>query len=404
MNRHNDRTPGFDPRVADWLETDPGAAPEVLLEAVLAAFPSIPQRRTTRLMGRLPTMNRFTYFAAAATAAIALVAVAGGGLLKPTPPTVVASASPSTSIPPSPSPSPSPSALTITRLGHNGLIAAVHEGALVLIDPATAKVTKILVPRPNDENNPYAVSDISWAPDGRRLAYVSHDGPIFVIDVATVVSQQILSCGIEADGCSIAWSPDGERIAVTVRFQLQLIDPDGGNRQVLNSFAGSAMQPTWSPDGLRIAVVVNDAGSDRRQLVVVDRDGSSVRTVLGPLAMLGVFDPAWSPDGTSIAYLGSTDHRTCTGRSSASCQDDWQLHAMVLNLATSTARDAGLAGVCFCLGFMPGLTWAPDGTRLALVIPSDGPRDWGLEIMTVANGGRTPVTDAWGPVGWQPVP
>lgn len=403
MTRSHDLDPGFDARVADWLDADPDDAPAAALDTVLVAFPSVSQGGATRLKGRLPTMYRFAYFAAAATATLAVIAVAGGGLLKTSPPAVVASASPSTSVPRS----PTPSAFTITRLGHNGLIAAVHEGALVLVDPASGKTTKVLVPRPNDDTNPYAVSDVTWAPDGRRLAYVSHDGPIFVIDTSTGVSERILDCGIEADGCSIAWSPDGGRIALMVRGQLQLIDPDGGNRQVLHQFAGYVTQPTWSPDGLRIAGVEGDTSvPDRgRGLFAIDRDGSNLTPLIGPFQGIGTFDPAWSPDGNSIAYLGSTEHETCPRPSAqGTCQDDWQLHAMLLELGGSAPRALDEAGVCDCLGFMPGLTWSPDGTRLALVIPSDGSRDWGLEILNVQGGGKTPVTDGWGPVAWQPVP
>jgi hypothetical protein len=41
----NGRTELFDNRLADWLEDDPVVAPPQLLETVLAAMPSIPQRR-----------------------------------------------------------------------------------------------------------------------------------------------------------------------------------------------------------------------------------------------------------------------------------------------------------------------------------------------------------------------
>ena len=43
MNRND--APLFDSRVADWLEEDPDLAPREALEVVLAAFPSIKQRR-----------------------------------------------------------------------------------------------------------------------------------------------------------------------------------------------------------------------------------------------------------------------------------------------------------------------------------------------------------------------
>ena len=53
---------------------------------------------------------------------------------------------------------------------------------------------------------------------------------------------------------------------------------------------------------------------------------------------------------------------------------------------------------------MPGLTWSPDGTRLAAVIPSGDDRPWGLYIVNADGTGKRPVADAWGPVAWQPVP
>ena len=39
--------PDFEPGVAAWLEEDPNDAPPAVLNTVLAAFPSIPQRRAS---------------------------------------------------------------------------------------------------------------------------------------------------------------------------------------------------------------------------------------------------------------------------------------------------------------------------------------------------------------------
>jgi hypothetical protein len=71
-------TPDFDPRVADWLEDDPDRAPDHVLETILAAVPSIPQRRASRVPWRFVTMNRFAQLGAAAAIAIVLV---GGAVL-----------------------------------------------------------------------------------------------------------------------------------------------------------------------------------------------------------------------------------------------------------------------------------------------------------------------------------
>jgi hypothetical protein len=67
----------FDPRIADWLEDDPTAAPDQTLDVVLAAFPSIKQRRASRVPWRFPTVNGATRLALAAAAVVALTV---GGL------------------------------------------------------------------------------------------------------------------------------------------------------------------------------------------------------------------------------------------------------------------------------------------------------------------------------------
>ena len=73
MNRSTE--PDFDQRIADWLEDDPNLAPRQALETVMAAYPSIPQRRTVRAPRRFTTM---TMPLRLATAAVIGVLVVGG--------------------------------------------------------------------------------------------------------------------------------------------------------------------------------------------------------------------------------------------------------------------------------------------------------------------------------------
>ena len=82
MNRPTE--PDFDQRIADWLEDEPNLAPRQALETVLAAYPSIPQRRTLRAPRRFPTMNMPTRVAAAAV--IGVLAVGGAFYLDETRP------------------------------------------------------------------------------------------------------------------------------------------------------------------------------------------------------------------------------------------------------------------------------------------------------------------------------
>jgi len=51
-------SPDFDQRIADWLEADPSVAPPVVLATVVAAAPSIQQRRAWGVPRRFHTMSR----------------------------------------------------------------------------------------------------------------------------------------------------------------------------------------------------------------------------------------------------------------------------------------------------------------------------------------------------------
>ena len=64
MTRYHDPDPGFDPRLADWLEGEPDRAPGQILELVVAAVPSIPQHRALRRSWRLALPTRLAYLAA----------------------------------------------------------------------------------------------------------------------------------------------------------------------------------------------------------------------------------------------------------------------------------------------------------------------------------------------------
>ena len=104
--------PGFDPRIADWLENDPGRAPAQVMEVVGAALPSLPQRRIWRPSWRTVSVSRIGWAAAGLAAAVIVIAVValmrpgvtapvGGGTATP---------NPSTTQSPSSTPSPTPTA------------------------------------------------------------------------------------------------------------------------------------------------------------------------------------------------------------------------------------------------------------------------------------------------------
>jgi hypothetical protein len=103
----------FDPRIADWLEGDPNEAPDQALQIVLAAFPSIKQRRAMRVPRRFFAMTTAPKLAIGAAAVIAVV-LGGSFILGPGSPGPGGGPGPSPSPSPSISPSPSPSTSAAT--------------------------------------------------------------------------------------------------------------------------------------------------------------------------------------------------------------------------------------------------------------------------------------------------
>jgi hypothetical protein len=101
MNRDTGRLdPSFDPRIADWLESDPDRAPGEVIDTILAALPSVPQQRT--MLGRpwrflpLPTTAKLALTAVP----ILAVGLVGLSLLKGPAVGPAASPPPMTSPPP----------------------------------------------------------------------------------------------------------------------------------------------------------------------------------------------------------------------------------------------------------------------------------------------------------------
>jgi hypothetical protein len=124
MNTDMDRLdPAFDPRIADWLEADPDRAPREVLDTVLAAMPSVPQRRAIRVPWRFPTLITPTRAVLAAVIGALLIGSVllldqrpGQSNVGGSPPSPSAPASDSSTRSPSPSPTPLPK-LSSTYVG-----------------------------------------------------------------------------------------------------------------------------------------------------------------------------------------------------------------------------------------------------------------------------------------------
>jgi Tol biopolymer transport system component len=383
-------------RIADPIEPAP-----VFLDrlyetlAVELGFRAEPATRSVPAMRRprSPSVTTFLRFSSLSAAAVAVVAaVIVGSQMMRTGPAAVQPAASASIVP------------TQRPLAGNGLIAVGRDDGILLLDPTTGKtVTRLETPLP-------LVTAITWAPDGKRLAFnveVQIDvnpsadpspGGVWVMDVSTGRSKQLLQCRNGPDACGVAWSPDGSRIAVTHGSVLELIDPVDGHANVLQAFDRWASGPTWSPDSARIAVSLQDG-----ELTAVDRDGSGRTTLLPDIG-----GATWSPDGSTFAYLAGTDVQCPEASDAQECAGDSDLTITLLRLATNTPEELGPGGRCGCYGVGPFLGWSPDGTRLVLVLPplpSRPSADFGLFVMNADGSDLHLLSDgyAWSPA-WQPVP
>src|SRR6185437_14878045 len=159
-------------------------------------------------------------------------------------------------------------------------------------------------------STPELEQEIVWAPDSRRIAYVSsRDGPahIYLYDFTTRTETRL------TNGVEPTWSPDGRTLAFA-RGAKQLVVLDLASKRERTLATGELDRPpflpehaiTWSPDGQWIAylsggdggfqnphVVALSGGPARAVSVLPDGFGSSV---------------AWSPDGTYLLF--DTSQRT----------------------------------------------------------------------------------------------
>ena len=118
------RVSGFEDDLTDWLEEGPTDAPDRVLETILAAFPSIPQRRVAwRVPWRFQPMNGFARWVAGVAAVI--ITVGGLVLLNQSPSASVGGPSPS-SPPRSVAPSPSAASTAIDISGWISFTSSRH--------------------------------------------------------------------------------------------------------------------------------------------------------------------------------------------------------------------------------------------------------------------------------------
>jgi len=190
---------------------------------------------------------------------------------------------------------------------------------LLYVMDATGKNQKRLLDFP--------VMDFGWAPDGRRLFFISaYESPdrsspevvngtrhplafVYVLNVQTGDSNRLPGSG---RNCSASWSPDGTRLAVGFgdgeNCGIYLITPDGRRSERLTDGATIDFRPAWSPDGRTIAYVAyprTDADAMDSGVFVIATDGTGKRRVDAETVSYVM----WSSDGSMLLLQSANTAR-----------------------------------------------------------------------------------------------
>ena len=141
-----------------------------------------------------------------------------------------------------------------------------------------------------------------FSPDGDKLALtLSKDGnpELYVLDLASRDLRRLTRNG--AIDTEPSWGPEGERLVFTSDRggapQIYRVAASGGKPERLTFEGGYNAAPSWSPRGNRIAYVHGDG--NRFAIAVMDLDSGSMRTVTG----FGPNEaPSFAPNGRMILY------------------------------------------------------------------------------------------------------
>ena len=167
--------------------------------------------------------------------------------------------------------------------------------------------------------------DISWSPDGQRIAMVSNvSGKGFGVSVIDVRSgvQAVLTDGAH-DDLQPRWSPDGTRIVFASRretlrpnMEIHVVPANGGATTRLDTRQGKdgeSRDASFSPDGKRLAFTTNVRGRYEPALVTLEQD----RVTRVEYLTQNIHDetePVWRPDARGLLFLHSEESEVSVRR------------------------------------------------------------------------------------------
>jgi len=239
---------------------------------------------------------------------------------------------------------------SITRDGKT--IAFERDFGIWTMDTATGRARAVAierrgaVPGPGIEHLSLSngLAELALSPDGKKVAFVVH-GEVFAASAKDGGDAARVSRTTAAES-DVAWAPDSRRVAyVSDRDgapHLFLYDFGAGAETLLTS-GGTDEAPRFSPDGKTLAFVRN-----QRELRLLDLETKAERLLAeGTFGdALGAEQPVWSPDGRWLAILSEGEKG-------------------FTNVGLVPAAGGELRPISFLANsFAGGVTWGPDNTYL----------------------------------------
>ena len=337
----------LDPILAEWLRAGTENGSEHGLSRALAAIRRVDQRPGWTFTGWwLPTRVGALDTRAAHTLALGLVLIAIIALL----------------------------AMTLALAGN--LLRPVQpalRGDLIAYQDGSG----ISVSRPDGADRRELSTAVAFArlpvfsPDGHRIAFVApssadaRGGRLLVVPVEGSSPPVDVGNGIEileSDVPQMSWAPDGARIAFAARVDgvaTILVATSDGSRPPVQITDRSVDRdlPTWSPDGNWIGFREKDPDGIRTRLRRVSPDGTNVEEITQVIAADAYLSkPRWAAGNSSTSYWFNAGF----GSDALAYLDLGATH----HLQPWIGTPGGLADF--------GLPWSPDGTQLVILTRDEG--------------------------------
>jgi tricorn protease len=253
-----------------------------------------------------------------------------------------------------------------------------HNFAIWKLDTASGKASEVAITRRGASAGPAVerqrltdqISELQLSPDGKKVAFVVR-GEVFAASASDGADAARVS-NSAAEEYQIAWAPDSRRIVyVSDRDSvphLFLYDFTSNSETQLTRDAADDSTPRFSPDGKSLAFI--RGAKELRVLDVAAKTDRIVKTTTFERPPLGSDRPfVWSPDGKWIAYVPIAENQ--------------------FKNVNVVAVDGSASGSASYLAnvFNNTISWSPDG---AYILFDSGQRTESTQLARIDLIPRTP--------------